>query len=101
MDIKFVRGDAIEQLEKLCASVGEDEQIVVFHTHVANQIPRPMREELMAKLVSISKGRPLYHCYNNMFDANLHQDYLVNGNVIEKRVMERADGHARWFSWVE
>lgn len=101
LDIKFIHGNAITNLEELCNSVSEDEQIVVFHTHVANQIPKEGREELMEKLVSISKERPLYHCYNNMFDAKLHQDYLVNGNVIEKRVMEQADGHARWFCWAE
>ncbi len=100
LDINFITGDAITKLEELCNSVSEDEQIVVFHTHVANQIPLEGREKLMQKLVSISKERPLYHCYNNMFDTKLHQDYLENGNVIEQRVME-ADGHARWFSWVE
>ncbi|CAM5215612.1 hypothetical protein UACE39S_02507 [Ureibacillus acetophenoni] len=101
LDIEFVRGDAIAHLEDLCASISEEEQIVVFHTHVANQIPRQGREELIAKLVSVSKGRPIYHCYNNMFDAKLHQDYLVDGNMVEIRVIEPADGHARWFSWVK
>ncbi|KGR74321.1 DUF2332 domain-containing protein [Ureibacillus manganicus] len=101
LEIQFVRGDAIEKLEDLCASISEDEQIVVFHTHVANQIPRDKREELITKLKTISKDRPLYHCYNNLFDANLHQDFLVDGIVNEKRVMEPADGHARWFSWVD
>lgn len=101
LEIEFLRGDAIAKLEDVCASVNEDEQIVVFHTHVANQIPKQGREELMAKLASISKERPLYHCYNNMFDEKLHQDYLVDGNVMEIRVMKSVDGHARWFNWVK
>lgn len=101
LPLQLVRGDGIAKLEELCELIPEDEMIVVFHTHVANQIPKEGRQQLVEKLKNISIKRPLYHCYNNMFDPNLHQDYVQNGEIIEKRVMENTDGHARWFNWVQ
>lgn len=101
LPLQLVRGDGIAKLEELCELIPEDEMIVVFHTHVANQIPKEGRQQLVEKLKNISIKRPLYHCYNNMFDPNLHQDYVQNGEIIKKRVMENTDGHARWFNWVQ
>lgn len=101
LDIQFVRGDAISMLEDICHQVPQDELIVIFHTHVANQIPKDIRLDLMEQLKFLSHQRPLYHCYNNMFDEKLHQDFIIHGEIIEKRLMEKTDGHARWFKWVQ
>ncbi|MEK9197278.1 DUF2332 domain-containing protein [Ureibacillus sp. FSL E2-3493] len=101
LHLQLVRGDGIAKLEDLCELIPEGEMIVVFHTHVANQIPMEGRQQLVEKLSKISTKRPLYHCYNNMYDPNLHQDYIYDGEIIEKRMMENTDGHARWFNWAK
>ncbi|MFP7199569.1 DUF2332 domain-containing protein [Lysinibacillus halotolerans] len=101
LDLHLVQGDGIAKLEELCELIPEGEMIVVFHTHVANQIPMEGRQQLVEKLSKISTKRPLYHCYNNMYDPNLHQDYIYDGEIIEKRMMENTDGHARWFNWAK
>ncbi|MFJ8263497.1 DUF2332 domain-containing protein [Rummeliibacillus sp. NPDC094406] len=100
LDIHFIRGDAVEQIQSICEQIPQNQLIVVFHTHVANQIPPAAKVELIEKLKGISTKRPLYHCYNNMYDTNLHQDYIVANKIHSERVLGKTDGHARWFTWV-
>ncbi|HWI49291.1 MAG TPA: DUF2332 domain-containing protein [Rummeliibacillus sp.] len=100
LDIQLIRGDAVEQIQSICEQIPHNQLIVVFHTHVANQIPTAAKDELIEKLKVISTKRPLYHCYNNMYDTNLHQDYIVANKIHSERVLEQTDGHARWFTWV-
>ncbi|MGX9135908.1 DUF2332 domain-containing protein [Rummeliibacillus sp. JY-2-4R] len=99
LDIQFVSGDAVKQIESICDQIPFNQLIVIFHTHVANQIPAVLKDELMRKLKHISTKRPLYHCYNNMNDPYLHQDYIENDMVKSERVLGKTNGHARWFTW--
>lgn len=100
LNIELIKGDAMANIETICQSIDPTSQIVIYHTHVANQIPKQVKLEFIETLKKISLQRPLYHCYNNLFDANLHQDFIQNGAITSIRVMDKPDGHARTFTWV-
>lgn len=99
LDIQLIRGDAVEQIEEICDQIPLNQLIVIFHTHVANQIPIHLKDELIENLKRMSAKRSIYHCYNNMYDTLLHQDYMADKIVHSKRVLGETDGHARWFTW--
>lgn len=99
LEIQLLAGDAVKQIEKVCDQIPLNQLVVIFHTHVANQIPSSLKEELMKNLKHISKKRPIYHCYNNMYDTFLHQDYIIDNSIHSERVLGKTDGHARWFTW--
>lgn len=99
LDIQLIKGDAIQLIKKLSRTVEQEAMLVVYHTHVANQIPLALRHSLLEQLKEISIERPLYHCYNNLFDGQLHQDFINQGTIESIRTMESPDGHARWFQW--
>ncbi|WP_342534923.1 DUF2332 domain-containing protein [Lysinibacillus sp. FSL K6-1151] len=99
LDIQLIKGDAIQLIKKLSRIIEQEAMLVIYHTHVANQIPIELRHKLIEQLKEISMGRPLYHCYNNLFDTKLHQDFIDQGTIISIRTMPRPDGHARWFEW--
>ncbi len=100
LNIELIKGDAMVNIENICENIDPESLIVIYHTHVANQIPMQVKQDFIETLKKISVQRPLYHCYNNLFDANLHQDLLQDGIINPVRVMEKPDGHARTFSWV-
>ncbi|MGE7951395.1 DUF2332 domain-containing protein [Lysinibacillus xylanilyticus] len=99
LDLQLIKGDGIKLLNDISRDINPDAMLVVYHTHVANQIPMELRLELIEQLKEVSKARPLYHCYNNLFDSQLHQDFIDQGEIESIRTMERPDGHARWFKW--
>ncbi|MEQ6357075.1 DUF2332 domain-containing protein [Lysinibacillus sp. M3] len=99
LDLQLIKGDAIKLIKDISREINEEAMLVVYHTHVANQIPMELRLELIEQLKEISIERPLYHCYNNLFDMQLHQDFMDLGEIESIRTMERPDGHARWFKW--
>ncbi|MFJ7733966.1 DUF2332 domain-containing protein [Lysinibacillus sp. NPDC097231] len=99
LNLQLIKGDAIKLIKDISRDIHEDAMLVVYHTHVANQIPMALRLELIEQLKEISLERPLYHCYNNLFDLQLHQDFIEHGEIESIRIMERPDGHARWFKW--
>ncbi|MFE3573093.1 DUF2332 domain-containing protein [Lysinibacillus sp. NPDC059133] len=99
LDLQLIKGDAIKLIKEISRDINKDAILVVYHTHVANQIPMELRLELMEQLKEISMERSLYHCYNNLFDMQLHQDFIDQGEIESIRIMERPDGHARWFKW--
>ncbi|WP_155591394.1 DUF2332 domain-containing protein [Lysinibacillus cavernae] len=99
LNIQLIKGDAIQLVKELSQTIEQEAMLVVYHTHVANQMPLESRHALIEQLKEISMERPLYHCYNNLFDLQLHQDFINHGTVESIRTMERPDGHARWFQW--
>ena len=95
----MLEGDAIQLLSKAIQLINKNHQIVIFHTHVANQLPKEVKESLIDVLKKESTIRPLYHIYNNLYDMDLHQDYISHGEVQSVRILPKPDGHARWFYW--
>ncbi len=96
---ELYEGDAVALLPRIIQTVSEEYQLVIFHTHVANQFPPELKKQLLDTLQTISYERPLYHVYNNMYDAHIHQDYIEKGTTQPARLLTAADSHGRWFEW--
>lgn len=99
LPIQLVDGDATKKLLRIAKNVPQEEMLVIFHTHVANQFTEEAKLNLMHSLIEISKGRPVYHIYNHLYDQQLHQDFLDSEHIEEIRRLEQTDGHAHWFEW--
>lgn len=97
--IQFREGDGTELLPEIVRVIPEEAVICVFHTHVANQIPETSKRRLLQHLSEIGKTRDIVHVYNNMWDGDLHADYILGG-VLSEYTIARTDGHARWFEWL-
>ncbi|HZG10720.1 MAG TPA: DUF2332 domain-containing protein [Kurthia gibsonii] len=99
LPIQLVDGDATKKLQHIATQVPEEEMLVIFHTYVANQFSPEAKMNLMQSLIAISKTRPVYHIYNNLYDEQLHQDFLHEHQIEEIRRIDQAESHARWFKW--
>lgn len=76
-----------------------DSQIIIFHTHVANQFPLQIKEDLLAMLDRLSYIQTIYHVYNNMNDCDLHVDFIDQGVTESVKTLKNIDGHGNFFSW--
>jgi len=74
-------------------------QIIIFHTHVANQFPAKLKTELLTMLQQLSHIQSIYHIYNNMDDADLYVDYIAGGVIQTVKSLKDTDGHGKFFSW--
>ncbi|YBZ95816.1 DUF2332 domain-containing protein [Bacillus sp. AK031] len=96
--IEFIEGDGIEMLPQLSKNIPADSVLCVFHTHVANQIPREGKEKLLEEIKRIGQERDVFHIYNNITDRDLHLDYYFGGEE-SKNTIGRTEGHGKWFEW--
>lgn len=77
----------------------KESQIIIFHTHVANQFPSQLKEEFIQLLQKCSTKQPIFHVYNNMYDADLHVDFIENNIITSKKTMKNTDGHGNYYYW--
>jgi hypothetical protein len=94
----FIESDGVSLLPHVIKQIPESSMICVFHTHVANQIPAPLKTQLQEIIHKFGQKRDIAHIYNNMWDRELHIDSYLNG--LEKtEIAAETDGHGRWFTW--
>ena len=97
---KLLAGDFREILPNVLKNeMSKESQIVIFHTHVANQFSNELKDDLMQLLNELSTEQSIYHVYNNMYDANLHVDLIENHNTTSTRTLKNTDGHGNYFYW--
>lgn len=97
--VELVEGDGVALLPTIVEQVPPDSTLCIFHTHVANQMPQSVKQELMENVTRIGEKRDVFHIYNNVFDLGvLHLDYLTGGEPFQ-HVIGETDGHGRWFDW--
>lgn len=96
--ISFIEGDGVGLLPEVKGTIPEGSAIVVFHTHVANQMPPETKLQLLKNIEEIAKTRDVFHLYNNMDDGNLHLDSFIGGQK-RHHLAAITDGHGRWFEW--
>jgi hypothetical protein len=94
--LSLIEGDGVEILRSLASEIPEDQVICVFHTHVANQMSVDTKGKLLEYIKEIGTRRPIFHVYNNIYDAKLHLDYHHGGKETLNTIGE-TDGHGRWF----
>ncbi|MGJ9385553.1 DUF2332 domain-containing protein [Salipaludibacillus sp. CF4.18] len=96
--VSLFDGDGISLLSKFVDNISEDSVICIFHTHVANQIPLEMKNQLLQIVEDIGRNRDIFHIYNNIQDRYLHLDYYLDG-IESKNTIAETDGHGRRFKW--
>lgn len=96
--LTLIEGDGIELLPGLSKGIPKEYCVCVFHTHVANQMPKEVRNSLLEQVKWIGRDREIFHVYNNVQDRYLHLDYYIDGKEFVNTVGE-TDGHGRWFTW--
>lgn len=94
----LIEGDGVALLTDVVETLPEHAVICIFHTHVANQMPNNVKQELLEKVKTVGNERDVFHIYNNMWDRKLHLDYFIDG-VEYNRTIGNTDGHGRWFEW--
>lgn len=77
----------------------KDSQIIIFHTHAANQFSAKLKTELLTMLQQLSHIQSIFHVYNNMLDADLHVDFITGGEIQTVKILKHTDGHGKSFSW--
>lgn len=96
--LKLKEGNALEILIEEVKKIPTDENLLIFHTHVANQMSIKEKEYLVKTIENIGKNRNLYHLYNNINDKLLHLDSYKSGEKYPK-IVGQTDGHGKWFEW--
>lgn len=98
-EVRMVKGDGIAMLPSLIDQVPAEVVPMVFHAHVANQLPKDARQELRDIIERIGQARDLVHLHNTL-DDYVHATFYQNG---ERHDLDLADvdGHARWIEWMD
>jgi hypothetical protein len=96
--VKLVEGDGVALLADVTQHISTDSILCIFHTHVANQMTAVVKQRLMDNIKSIGEQRDVFHLYNNVWDAQLHLDYFMNGKEFNE-IIGMTEGHGRWFDW--
>lgn len=94
--VTLIEGDGVTMLQELVSRVPETETLCIFHTHVANQMSRPIKEELLRQVERIGQSRDVFHIYNNVQDRYLHVDLYLDGQLTALTYAE-TEGHGRQF----
>ncbi|WP_206881745.1 DUF2332 domain-containing protein [Alicyclobacillus mali (ex Roth et al. 2021)] len=99
-DVQLIEGDGLTVLPEVVTQIPEDSTLCVFHTHVANQFTIREKEKLVQILRDISFQRPVFHLFNNLYDAGKLHLALVHQGVERDHIVAEIDGHGRWFAWL-
>ncbi|WP_093045719.1 DUF2332 domain-containing protein [Thalassobacillus cyri] len=94
----LIEGDGVSMLKELAAQAPSASTLCIFHTHVANQMSRKVKNDLLQKVSAIGRKRDVCHIYNNIEDRKLHLDYVISGVSYAETIGE-TDGHGGWFDW--
>jgi hypothetical protein len=96
---RVVEGDGVELLPSLIEEVPHGTVPVVFHLHVADQMPPTIRGRLFRQIRARGRTRPVVHLYNNGHpERGLYLDVVTRTGATRRR-LGLEDGHGRWFEW--
>lgn len=97
--VDLIEGDGVKKLPELAPTIPLDSVLCVFHTHVANQLSKEDKCELLENMRTLGEARDVFHLYNNIWDTGqIHLDYYLEGKEY-KEILAETDGHGRWFQW--
>lgn len=96
--VELVKGNAIDLLPKLVETLEDKGPVCIFHTHVANQLTTDDKQALLQQVEQLGAGREIFHIYNNIWDRQLHLDYIYQ-DVRKPYTIGKTDDHGRWFEW--
>lgn len=95
----LLEGDFLTFIPKMMEQQDHTTQLIIFHTHVANQFSNELKQQLLQMLSEVSYKQPIYHVYNNMYDNYVHVDYVRNGQTEVLKTLQTVDNHGKYFAW--
>ncbi len=95
----LLEGDFLTLIPTIMEQQDHTRQLIIFHTHVANQFSNELKQQLLQMLSEISYKQPIYHVYNNMDDNYVHVDYVCNGQTKVIKLLQTVDNHGKYFDW--
>ncbi|XEC92980.1 DUF2332 domain-containing protein [Paenibacillus tarimensis] len=96
--VELIEGNGVRLMSEVASKIQEDHTVCIFHTHVANQLSKVDKTELLDRIQQLGRSRKVFHLYNNLWDEDLHLDCYVDGEL-DELVLAETDGHGRWFEW--
>ncbi|WZX99870.1 DUF2332 domain-containing protein [Bacillus sp. FSL W7-1360] len=97
-ELQLIEGNGVTLLADIAATIPQDTTLCVFHTHVANQMTKETRQQLLDTITHIGQARDIFHVYNNIFDDALRLDAIIAGQTYSEKIAD-TDAHGRFFSW--
>ena len=97
-DLDLRAGDGFAVLSEVVREIPPESVACVYHTHVANQIPRAAREQFLRTVDELGADRDVIHIHNNI-ERHLHLTVYRDGRRSDVP-LARTDGHARWIEWL-
>jgi len=94
-----VSGDAVEALPVTLDSIAEDVVPIVFHTHVANQLPPDRRQALLTEIDRQGSQRDLAHVYN-CIEPHTHAAIFIGSQRLDIPLANAHD-HGHWVEWLD
>src|SRR5699024_11578698 len=80
--VKLIEGDGVALLPEIIETIPKDSAICIFHTHVANQIPKESKTQLEENIKAIGRSRDVFHLYNNMWDGEDRKSTRLNSSHV-------------------
>ena len=78
-------------------------QVVLFHTHVANQFPAKLKQTFVEELKQWSHECPIYHVFNNLYTSHIEDaitiEYVYQGHVQTIQQLAPVDAHGHSLHW--
>jgi hypothetical protein len=100
---RIVAGDAAEVLPAVLAEVPADAILCVYDSYTLNQVPRAVRDRVLAHLAGHAMVRDLYRVAQEGF--SLTEPPTVELTTYHKKevrhqVLARTESHGRWLEWI-
>ncbi len=102
--LHVLQGDAAERWDMLVALAPSDAALLVYHTHVLNQLSDAARAALDAKISMTSHARPVMRLGNDFVEGDgvayrLELQHWTDGTATTHH-LANVHGHGRWVEWL-
>lgn len=107
----LIRGDAVDELERMAAAVPGDEALVVFAAFVLHQLPPERRSEFRRALERLGRTRPTWFVVMGFADFVASDSFAEDGSTgvwiarfegdsASARRVVRCHPHGRWLEFL-
>jgi len=98
VQVEMIAGDGVALLPSALDRLPRHVVPIVFHTHVANQLPAVSRRALLDEMDRQGAKRDIAHLNNNI-EPSLYASVFVGAKRIDTP-LANVDFHARWVEWL-
>jgi hypothetical protein len=100
----LLEGDAADCLAQAIDAAPHDATVLIYHTHVFNQLNDAQRAGIHAQMRRAATQRPLYRFGNELLPGDGHTYPVIwqrwASTSVETRHLANVYGHGRWVQWL-